>query len=544
MKISQLLGFASLAISLGLLGCGEIENPVEPTPDPKPEEVKSEITIDADIITNGLSFTSEKGEKSISFTTNEDWTLSIAAVPSGDAWCTASATRGAKGNANVKFAVTENASYDDRSVSVTIKSGTASKSFSITQKCAETPTQAIVSWAVEFNDEEFSDEIIFLEHLTAETYQLPISFSTNFDWSLEVSIWSGEGNWCYVIPEYGNKGSHSVVLTILENDTSNMRHATIYLRCKNESRCINILQFHSIITEEAGTLKTQLDNIYGDVESLIIKGYMNGDDIAALREFYSYYSQYLKRLDLSKVMIVKGGSFEYKKHLGFLGSEWRMQTCDEDNVIPDNMFNNGFGGLEELILPASATSIGDSALEECRSLKRIKLPDSVISIGNDAFYNCGDLEAIDLPTTITSIGNSAFHQCNSLISIDIPEGVTKINGGTFFQCRNLKHISLPETLIEIGKDAFYECCWGLTEITIPKNVKKIEYEAFHKCNKLETVTCLAETAPQIKHIFTDNTVEYAFEEGYVGTLLVPKFCSSSYRSSDWRLFFGIHELKD
>ena len=137
MKASRLLGFAFWVIFFGLLGCGEIENPIEPTPDPKPEEVKSEITIDADIITNGLSFTSAKGEKSISFTTNEDWTLSIATTQNGDAWCSASTTSGAKGNANVKFSVTENISYDNRSVSVTIKSGTASKTFTITQKYAE-----------------------------------------------------------------------------------------------------------------------------------------------------------------------------------------------------------------------------------------------------------------------------------------------------------------------------------------------------------------------------------------------------------------------
>lgn len=137
MKTTQLLGIALLAISLGLSGCGEIETPVEPTPDPKPEEIKSEITIDADIITNGLSFTSATGEKSISFTTNEDWTLSIATTQNGDAWCSASTTSGTKGNVNVKFSVTENTSYDDRSVSVTIKSGTASKTFTITQKYAE-----------------------------------------------------------------------------------------------------------------------------------------------------------------------------------------------------------------------------------------------------------------------------------------------------------------------------------------------------------------------------------------------------------------------
>ena len=142
MKTLRLFGMLLLAISLCLSTCGEIENPIEPTPDPKPEEVKSEITIDADIITNGLSFTSATGEKSISFTTNEDWTLSIATTQNGDAWCSASTTSGTKGNVNVKFSVTENISYDDRSVSVTIKSGTASKTFTITQKKA--PASSLV----------------------------------------------------------------------------------------------------------------------------------------------------------------------------------------------------------------------------------------------------------------------------------------------------------------------------------------------------------------------------------------------------------------
>ena len=137
MKTLRIFGLVLLGILLCLSACGEIDSPIEPNPDPKPEEVKSEIVIDADIITNGLSFTSAKGEKSISFTTNEDWTLSTAATPSGETWCTASATSGAKGNANIKFNVTENTSYDDRSVSVTIKSGTASKTFTLTQKYAD-----------------------------------------------------------------------------------------------------------------------------------------------------------------------------------------------------------------------------------------------------------------------------------------------------------------------------------------------------------------------------------------------------------------------
>ena len=122
-----------MATLLFLSACEKEDTPKEPA---KPEEVKSEISIDANIITNGLSFSNNAGEQSISFTTNENWTLSVAATASGEVWCTASSTSGAKGSANVKFTVKENTSYDDRSVSVTIQSGTVSKTFKISQKCA------------------------------------------------------------------------------------------------------------------------------------------------------------------------------------------------------------------------------------------------------------------------------------------------------------------------------------------------------------------------------------------------------------------------
>ena len=106
-------------------------------PTPKPDDVKYEITIDASIISNGLSFDMKAGEGSISFTTNADWTLTVASTTSGATWCKASATSGTKGSATVKFTVEENTGYEDRSVSVTIKAGTASKTFTIIQKGAD-----------------------------------------------------------------------------------------------------------------------------------------------------------------------------------------------------------------------------------------------------------------------------------------------------------------------------------------------------------------------------------------------------------------------
>ena len=127
--------FAMLTCIFASCSDGGSEDPVNPTP--KPEEVKYEITIDSSIISNGVSFDAKAGENSISFTTNANWTLTVASTTSGATWCKASATSGAKGSATVKFTVEENTGYEDRSVSVTIKAGTASKTFTITQKGAD-----------------------------------------------------------------------------------------------------------------------------------------------------------------------------------------------------------------------------------------------------------------------------------------------------------------------------------------------------------------------------------------------------------------------
>lgn len=394
------------------------------------------------------------------------------------------------------------------------------------------------------NDWYVGDKIALEE----ETKEISFSFTANFSWSINVTSSSGEGDWCTVTPISGSAGYHNIKLQVTKNETFDNRIAQVALICKNEKKILRVEQKgrskpEKIQVEKAGNLGEYLNKINSEIESLIIEGDINGDDIASLREFYQK-SYNLKSLDLLNVNIVKGGGFEYKQNLGVIGTEWRKETCDEDKVIPDNMFNNGFRGLEELILPSNAISIGKNAFEECVSLKQIQLPTNTTHIGSGAFRNCVDLENINLPGTIISIGSAAFWQCNSLKSISIPDGVTKIASNTFNQCRNIASISLPESLTEIEPMAFANCSWGLKKIIIPKNVKKIGYQAFYECDKLNNVTCLAETAPEISHRLSDNSLIYAFDENYRGYLSIPKFCSSSYRFSDWNKFFTIVEMNE
>ena len=180
MKAGRFISFAVFAIFMCLSACsGGSDEPIDPTP--KPEVTKSEITIDSSIISNGLTFANDKGEQSISFSTNENWTLNIANTTSGVTWCTASATSGTKGSVTVKFTITENKDYEDRSVSVTIKSGTATKTFIITQKSTE--ALLVTSNKYEVNQEGGTIEI---EVKATTDYKMEISEKAN-DWIKESS---------------------------------------------------------------------------------------------------------------------------------------------------------------------------------------------------------------------------------------------------------------------------------------------------------------------------------------------------------------------
>ena len=252
MKTFRILGYVLLPLSLCLCACEEIKTPIEPAPDPKPEEVKSEIIIDADIITNGLAFTSEKGEKSISFTTNEDWNLSIAATQTGDAWCTASATNGTKGEADINFSVTENTSYEDRSVAVTIKSGTATKTFTVTQK--------------------YADALLLttsIYELTQEGGTIEIEVKTNIDYEMEIA--ESAKDW---IAETETRAltAHKHTLNISANEEVEKREGEIHFKSGDKTETVKIYQEGGaviLLGKDEYNASSTGDTIYVDIRSNI-----------------------------------------------------------------------------------------------------------------------------------------------------------------------------------------------------------------------------------------------------------------------------------
>ena len=121
------------------------------------------------------------------------------------------------------------------------------------------------------------------------------------------------------------------------------------------------------------------------------------------------------------------------------------------------------------------TSIGYRAFFNCGSLSAFIIGGEVTSIGEEAFYNCG-LEEIIVPATVNSVGNSAFNSCTSLTSATVGSGY--ISGNMFYGCTVLECVTIGNSVTSIGYHAF-ENCTSLASVTIPDSVTSIGSYAFH-----------------------------------------------------------------
>lgn len=193
--------------------------------------------------------------------------------------------------------------------------------------------------------------------------------------------------------------------------------------------------------------------------------------------------------------------------------------------------------LTNIVLPASLTSISDTAFSGCTALKKVNaVPGSmaynwavrrgfikpedeglttkvladgtleitgytgridklvipseidgvkVKSIGSYAFKDDDTLESVVIQRGVLRIGFSAFRNCQNLKTIEFPKGLAEIGGYAFVDCSNLTGIKLREGLNSIGVAAFDST--GLLHVEIPEGTKTINDFAFCNCGSLESV---------------------------------------------------------
>jgi len=217
----------------------------------------------------------------------------------------------------------------------------------------------------------------------------------------------------------------------------------------------------------------------------------------------------------------------------------------------------GCNSLTSVTIPAGVTSIGYYAFSSCSALTAISvdaantayssdsgvlynkdktnliqypaektdttftIPASVTSIGDSAFSNCTSLTSVTIPASVTSIGDHPFSLCSALTAINVDAANTAYNSDSGVLYNKAKTslltypggkkgttFTIPNGVTSIGNLAFYNK--NLTSVTIPASVTSIVNQAFFGCDKLTSVTFA--TGSNI----TDDNFGPAFPEGEYG----------------------------
>lgn len=298
--------------------------------------------------------------------------------------------------------------------------------------------------------------------------------------------------------------------------------------------------YRDVTLTKGGELASVLGDDAVTIDSLVVRGPVNGEDFNTMR-----------------VTSLMGG-------LAVIN----LQYADiENKIVPESAFfdfDDQFDGegavyimrLQRIILPEYITEIGDYAFEYAVNLKTINFPQALKRIGDYSFYTCTALTAekivfpegmetigkscfeackgmrgeIVLPSTIRELGDASFRQCwaskmnfpasleeigymafagsrleevyfegpshlvfdpvgcqfyanYELKKIRLPEGLTTIPTAFLQSCIYVESVELPSTLETIESDAFDQC-FGLKTLELPEGLRRIESGGLASCRSL------------------------------------------------------------
>ena len=349
-----------------------------------------------------------------------------------------------------------------------------------------------------------------------------IKLTTNLDYTIEIP--EDAQSWLSLAPETRALREDTIVFEVTANEGM-QRYTTVALK-DEQGKILQTIIFRQLGTctevhvETKGELENELAGYdYANIESLKITGVLNDVDFL----FIYRMMPNLKNLDIAEVNITALPIQAFYK-----------STNVENLILPNTLITIGEemfyqSKLKTVVIPANATTIGNSAFEQCASLISIDIPANVETIGTAVFWGCSSLATVTFEngSQLKTIGggsysSGAFSDCTALTSIEIPASVETIEAAAFKGCSSLATVTFENgsQLKTIGGGSYssgaFSDCTALTSIEIPASVETIEAAAFKDCSSLATVTF--ENGSQLKTIGGGNSHSY-----YYGAF---SYCSS------------------
>lgn len=170
----------------------------------------------------------------------------------------------------------------------------------------------------------------------------------------------------------------------------------------------------------------------------------------------------------------------------------RVNVADESQL--ENIGEQAFKlciGLKRFVFDGTSLkldTIGNAAFNGCTALEKVLWNGkSELKIIKDyAFFKCTSLNNLEMPNTTLSVGNSSFRYNASLTDIHLSTSLNYIDEYAFGEC-GFSHITLPESLANIQAGAFINN-EHLQDITLPERLQGLGSAAFENNSALESVT--------------------------------------------------------
>ena len=88
---------------------------------------------------------------------------------------------------------------------------------------------------------------------------------------------------------------------------------------------------------------------------------------------------------------------------------------DSVQVIPAYLCK--YMKIETIAIPATVTSVGQSAFMYCTNLKHFEFPQGIKTVATSVLEGCTALEEVVIPSSVTTINQDAFYNCSALQAI-------------------------------------------------------------------------------------------------------------------------------